>query len=196
MKKRKYNVTQKREKKRDEIALAAAGLFMEKGFDRVRFSDIASEAHLGRTTIYEYFTNKDEILATYLEREMGRYHERAMAVLEKKIALREKLKEFIALQLEYGSSHRGFSQLFRSLSVSSAAISSKVERFIREKHNAVYSALTGELSTAIERKEIRNIPPTLIMQLLINSTSFPIKGNSETSRTADEVLSIFWSGIS
>lgn len=64
----------RREKKKNEIIGTAAQLFLEKGFENVALSDIAEEIKMGRTTIYEYFENKNEIMATYLEKEMSAYH--------------------------------------------------------------------------------------------------------------------------
>lgn len=196
MKRKKYNVRLKREGKRDAIIQAAVQLFIERGFDRVSLSDIASKINLGRTTIYEYFKNKSKILALYLEKEMLEYHKKVMAIMDNKIALRNKLMEFIKLQLEYGSYHRSFSQLFQSLSRSSSDISARTEAAIRGKHQEIYVALINEFNAAIRRKEIRDIPSDILMQLLINATSFPVRSKKEPIRTAEEVFSIFWSGIS
>ncbi len=196
MKRKKYNVRFKREGKKDEIIQAAVQLFIEKGFDRVSLSDIASRLNLGRTTIYEYFNNKSEILALYLEKEILDYHEKVMSIMNKKVAFRNKLMEFIKLQLEYGGYHKSFSQLFRSLSRSSGNISAKTEAAIRGKHQEIYVALMNEFNAAIRRKEIRDLPSDVLMQLLINATSFSLRGKKEPAQIAEEVFSIFWSGIS
>jgi len=196
MKRKKYNVRFKREGKKDEIIQAAVQLFIEKGFDRVSLSDIASRLNLGRTTIYEYFNNKSEILALYLEKEILDYHEKVMSIMNKKVAFRNKLMEFIKLQLEYSGYHKSFSQLFRSLSRSSGNISAKTEAAIRGKHQEIYVALMNEFNAAIRRKEIRDLPSDVLMQLLINATSFSLRGKKEPAQIAEEVFSIFWSGIS
>jgi AcrR family transcriptional regulator len=193
---RKYNVGHKRDGKKDEIVQAAVQLFMEKGFDRVSLSEIAGKINLGRTTIYEYFNNKNEILATYLEREMTVYHNKVTAIFKKKAAIEEKLRDFITLQLEYGSYHRGFSQLFGSLSRDAKDISAKTEAAIREKHREIYSLLIHEFNDALQGGKVRNLSPGLIMQLLINATSFPVKSGNDLRQTAEQVFSIFWSGIS
>lgn len=193
---RKYNVEHKRDKKKEEIVQAAVQLFIEKGFDRISLSDIARKVNLRRTTIYEYFNNKNEILASYLEKEMTSYHEKVKAIMAKKAALQEKLREFITLQLEYSNYHKGFSRLLHSLSRSAREISDETEAMIREKHQEIYAALINQFSAAIEKREIRNISSGLVMQILINATSFPIKSGKDLQQTAGEVLSLFWSGIS
>ncbi len=193
---RKYNVGHKRDRKKNEILQVAVQLFLEKGFNRVSLSEIATRLNLGRTTIYEYFKDKNEILALYLEREMVSYHEQVQTIFRNRADIKDKLRELIVLQLEYGRYHRGFSQLLHLLSKSAKEISAKTEALIRERHKEIYAILTNEINDAIRRKKIRNLSPGLIMQLLINATSFPVNSGDNLRQTAEEIFSIFWSGIS
>jgi AcrR family transcriptional regulator len=52
-----------KEKKKRQIVLAAMKVFSEKGVKSSRMADIAVGAGIGKGTIYEYFKNRDEILA-------------------------------------------------------------------------------------------------------------------------------------
>ncbi|MCK9150830.1 TetR/AcrR family transcriptional regulator [Methanobacterium alcaliphilum] len=54
----------KREKnqRRQSIIAAAEKLFFTKGYETVSLNDIAKELHLGRSTLYLYFENKEELL--------------------------------------------------------------------------------------------------------------------------------------
>ncbi|MEN8222573.1 MAG: TetR/AcrR family transcriptional regulator [Acidobacteriota bacterium] len=51
-----------KKKKKQEIVLAALEVFAVKGFSRTTIRDIAEQAGIGKGTIYEYFTDKDEII--------------------------------------------------------------------------------------------------------------------------------------
>ena len=51
-----------KEKKREDIVLAALAVFAEKGFSKTTIKDIAEQAGIGKGTIYEYFNDKDEII--------------------------------------------------------------------------------------------------------------------------------------
>jgi AcrR family transcriptional regulator len=44
------------------ILAAAEKLFVEKGIEKVNFSDISNECGIMRSTLYRYFRNKDEVL--------------------------------------------------------------------------------------------------------------------------------------
>ena len=50
-----------RERKAEEIIKAAVRVFSEYGFDSAKMEYIAREAGIGKGTIYEYFTSKDQL---------------------------------------------------------------------------------------------------------------------------------------
>lgn len=56
-----------REEKRDEIVSAARGLFLQDGYEDVSLARIANAAGVTSTTIYWYFTDKDELLVAVLD---------------------------------------------------------------------------------------------------------------------------------
>lgn len=53
-----------RERRRQQIIVAAKRVFSEKGFNKATMEDIASEAELSPGTLYLYFKNKDELYAS------------------------------------------------------------------------------------------------------------------------------------
>jgi AcrR family transcriptional regulator len=55
------------ERKKAEIAHKALYVFAFEGFHRTTMAQIAQMCHIGRTTIYEYFRNKDEIFTYTLK---------------------------------------------------------------------------------------------------------------------------------
>jgi AcrR family transcriptional regulator len=53
-----------RERRRQQIIVAAKRVFVNKGFGRATMDDIAKEAELSSGTLYLYFKNKDELYAS------------------------------------------------------------------------------------------------------------------------------------
>ncbi|CAB5092229.1 Transcriptional regulator, AcrR family [Olavius algarvensis associated proteobacterium Delta 3] len=53
-----------KERRRQQIMVAAKRVFTEKGFSRATMEDIAREAELSPGTLYLYFKNKDELYAS------------------------------------------------------------------------------------------------------------------------------------
>ncbi len=53
-----------RERRRQQIIVAAKRVFSDKGFNKATMEDIAKEAELSPGTLYLYFKNKDELYAS------------------------------------------------------------------------------------------------------------------------------------
>jgi AcrR family transcriptional regulator len=53
-----------RERRRQQIIVAAKRVFSDKGFNRTTMEDIAKEAELSPGTLYLYFKNKDDLYAS------------------------------------------------------------------------------------------------------------------------------------
>ncbi|EOC99927.1 TetR/AcrR family transcriptional regulator [Caldisalinibacter kiritimatiensis] len=49
------------EERKREIAKVAKEVFLKKGYHKTKLSDISMECGIGRTTLYQYFKNKDDI---------------------------------------------------------------------------------------------------------------------------------------
>lgn len=188
-------VQAKREKRKDELVRVAARLFEAQGFEKVTLLDVAGEFGKGRTTIYEYFKDKNELLAACLEQEMIVYHEKIMSIMETGGSLQDKMREFIKVQLVYGTAHVGYSRLFRSLTGSALMLAAKTRTMIGKLHGEVYATLTNQIKSAIRRGEIRNVPVELTMQLLVNATSHPIRSTADPGNVTEDILTVFWSGM-
>ena len=56
-----------KKKRRQEIALIALDLFAEKGFLATSMREIAEAADMGKGTLYEYFTSKEDLILNSIE---------------------------------------------------------------------------------------------------------------------------------
>ncbi|WP_066498472.1 TetR/AcrR family transcriptional regulator [Abyssisolibacter fermentans] len=57
------------EKRKSYIAQEAVHVFIEKGFHKTKLLDIAKKCGMGRTTLYQYFKNKDDIFKYVVDNE-------------------------------------------------------------------------------------------------------------------------------
>ena len=58
-------------RRRASILDAAARVFAQKGYSRARVEDIAAQAGLGKSTIYEYYDDKSALFTALFERFLG-----------------------------------------------------------------------------------------------------------------------------
>jgi len=56
------------DKRRNQIIEQATRIFIQYGYTKTKYSQIAAQCGLGRTTIYQYFQNKEEIFIAVVNR--------------------------------------------------------------------------------------------------------------------------------
>jgi AcrR family transcriptional regulator len=62
----------RRDERRDQILDCALAVFARKGFHETSIADICAPARIARGTLYQYFTDKRDVLAALIERIVGR----------------------------------------------------------------------------------------------------------------------------
>lgn len=60
--KRKLEMDNQKEKRKEEVVLAAIEVFKEKGIDNSKMTDIAEKAEIGVATVYRYFNTKFDLV--------------------------------------------------------------------------------------------------------------------------------------
>ena len=70
-----------KERRRQQIIVAAKRVFSEKGFNKATMEDIAKEAELSPGTLYLYFKNKEELYASLSLRILQYLHIRVSHVI-------------------------------------------------------------------------------------------------------------------
>jgi TetR/AcrR family fatty acid metabolism transcriptional regulator len=89
--------TSTRGEKRPLILKAATEVFAEQGFAAVRVADIADRAGIGKGTVYEYFSSKDELLFAVFEWMNEGIAERLRELLNEGGTTRERLHRMLDL---------------------------------------------------------------------------------------------------
>ena len=83
--------------KRPRLVTAATAVFAEKGYASTRVADIAERAGVGKGTVYEYFSSKEELLFAVFESINEEISTRVSATLSKNGSAREKLLALLQL---------------------------------------------------------------------------------------------------
>ncbi|MDO5025296.1 MAG: TetR/AcrR family transcriptional regulator [Trueperella sp.] len=67
------NLEEHRQLTRDALFGALSRLMAERGFDAITMASLATEAGIGRTAIYNYYADKEELLMAFVASEMSHY---------------------------------------------------------------------------------------------------------------------------
>jgi len=94
-----------RQKKREKILRAALKVFSDRGMTDFKMIDIARAAGIGKGTIYEYFSSKDDIITGCFDIFMHDFGEMTSDLGEKSNP-KEKIINFFRLSFQYFSEHQ------------------------------------------------------------------------------------------
>ena len=83
--------------KKIDIALACKELFFQKGINDLTISEVAKAAGVGKGTIYEYFSNKEEIVFEIVNILLQEHNIEKKSRIDSKESTKEKIIEFFGI---------------------------------------------------------------------------------------------------
>ncbi|SDN83787.1 DNA-binding transcriptional regulator, AcrR family [Actinomyces ruminicola] len=75
------SLSEHRERTRHALFDALSELLSQRPFDKITLSDVAARAGVGRTAVYNHFTDKEDLLLAFMEHETGRYAKELTRIL-------------------------------------------------------------------------------------------------------------------
>ena len=76
------SLAEHRERTRNALFEALSALMSHRSFDKITLSDVAAQAGVGRTAVYNHFANKEDLLLAFMEHEAARYSQELSQALE------------------------------------------------------------------------------------------------------------------
>jgi len=185
--------------KYQRILDAAVAVFAEKGFFVSRISDIADRANVADGTVYLYFKNKDEILATAINTAFDGFMKAAREELSKLAKPSDRLRRLAYLHLEALGSNRNMAVVFQmELRQSTRFLSRFSHEHLVEYFNLVREAIrdgkaTGEFREDLPEKIAANCffgaIDEMVTSWVLSEKDYPL-GN-----VSDALLDILLSGM-
>jgi TetR/AcrR family transcriptional regulator, fatty acid metabolism regulator protein len=140
--------------KYDRILEAALAVFAEKGFFVSRISDIADRANVADGTVYLYFKNKDEILATAITTAFETFMNNARTELEKIGDPVERLRTLARLHLQALGGNRNAAIVFQMELRQSTRLSEFSHQHLIEYFSLVRAAIQEGQQRGVFRKDL------------------------------------------
>jgi TetR/AcrR family fatty acid metabolism transcriptional regulator len=185
--------------KYQRILDAAVAVFAEKGFFVSRVSDIADRANVADGTVYLYFKNKDEILATAINTAFDGFMKTARQELSNLPTPSERLRRLAYLHLEALGSNRNLAVVFQmELRQSTRFLSRFSHEHLVEYFNLVREAIrdgkaSGEFRAELPEKIAANCffgaMDEMVTSWVLSEKDYPL------ANVADSLLDILLNGI-
>lgn len=124
------------EKYKDEIAMHALRVFVERGYHRATLQYVAERCGIGRTTLYSYFKNKEDIFLHVVKKQVEAFRAAYRNLLEDpELSYLDKIKELVARVIrDYENNHELviFTELWLLLKMKEGQPERALRRWLRE----------------------------------------------------------------
>ena len=186
---------EQQQRRRKEIFDASVHLFLEKGFHETSMREIAKAAGVGKSTLYDYFKSKDEILVSYFEDEIQKITTKAQNIAQQDLSVSEKLAQIMEFHLRYLVDNKLF---YLKLTLEAQRLALGSQQQIQVARHAYQDMLRGLIEEGIESSEFREINPLFAARsifTLLSTAVFTSRPTGTPEEMLQEALGIFFTGI-
>lgn len=169
--------------KRRDIALSCKELFFQKGINDLTISEVAKAAGVGKGTIYEYFTNKEEIVFEIVNILIQEHNIEKKSRIDAKESLKDKIIEFFGIF--YRQEDIELRQLYKEfISISLSNPQKEMIEFHNNCSQTYFKWFEEIIQEGIDKKEISSISKKLSKGLFAIGQGLFVSG--AVTDTADD----------
>jgi len=183
--------------KRKHIAEAAKSLFLKNGYQNTSMHSIAEVVHAGKSSLYDYFSTKDEILLLILESYIDDLITSSQEIDKQVISPKEKLRLILLNHMRYLWNTRSFLAL---LTVEIQRMDALRQRKFQIKRKSYLDLISNVIREGIIQKNfINDIDPDLTANIALAITSPSVVGGispESADKQFESIMTIFLKGIS
>ena len=188
---------EEQQRRRSEIFDASVHLILKKGFKATSMREIAEAAGVGKSTLYDYFKSKDEILISYFEDAIQELTDRAQEIIDQDLDISEKLRKILEMHLAYLIDNKNF---YLQLTTEIQALSLGSQKQIQIKRYAYQDMLGALIEEGSNSGVFRPVNSLFASRSIFMMLSLAIfTSRPDTLGTPDEMMeeaiTIFFEGI-
>ena len=181
--------------KRLAIAHAAAELIFQNGFNETSMNQIARKMGIGKSTIYDYFSSKDEIILLLLDEPLGEVRSRAEEIEAAEVNAAERLTRILEMHLDVLLRDKAF--IFK-LSFEFQRLPLDVQGRHEIKRQAYQDLLIRLIESGIKDGSFRSVDPDIAVKILLSTLSSVIltsRPNGTPLEMLNQGLDLIFKGL-
>jgi AcrR family transcriptional regulator len=182
-------------RRRREIQAAALRLFIKKGFTETSMRDIGEAAGAGKSTIYDYFPSKDEILIAFVVEEVRQMSAQVSQIIAADVGPAEKIHQILRRQLDYMLANQ---DLYLRLTVDTQRLSDASQQRIQVHRHAYQDMVCDLVRQGIQSGEFRPVNPLLFVRgvfSMLTSVVFTSRKTGTPEEMLSEITDILFKGL-
>jgi len=183
---------------RDQIVDTARGIFTRFGFRKTTMDEIARAMRKGKSSIYYYFTSKEEIFRAVVEKESQTLKDELINAINSTDDPKEKLRNYVLTRMKVMKNVSNFYDALKNEYLSHLDFINKVrEKYDRQEMKIVKDILEEGAQNQVFRIEDPELAAYAIVTALkgLEIPLFWSKANKNFEKRADGLLGVLFNGI-
>ena len=173
-------------RRRHEIFGASVKLFLKNGFQETSMREIAGEAGIGKSTLYDYFPTKDDILAWGVEDELLDLTAAGKEIADMPLPAIERLRKIMKNHVKILSAGKDF---YLKISFEVQRLSLETQRRIQVRRHAYQDLIRQLIDEGIREGSFRKVDSLLVARILLTAAT-PTIFTSRPSGTPEQMLNM------
>lgn len=186
---------QQQEVRREEIVGVALSLIAENGFPKTSMREIAISANMGKSTLYDFFKTKDEIVVYAVEKKIEDTIRQVQRIIEEEPSPKQCLRKIMKNHLDIPKQYR---TVLMWLNTESNYLEEDYQKRIQAVRYAYQDTIKSVIEIGMTTGVFRKTDASLMTRLLINSVisiSYTSRPTDSPEKMLDETMNIFLYGI-
>ena len=182
-------------RRRHEIFRASVKLFLKKGFQETSMREIAQEAGIGKSTLYDYFPTKDDILVWGMEDEIVDLTAAAREIAASPLPAIERLRKAMKIHVEALAASKEF---YLRLSFEVQRLGLEAQKRIQIRRHAYQDLIRKLVDEGIQEGSFRAVDSLSVARMLIMAatpTIFTSRPTGTPQQMLDTALDVIFKGI-
>jgi AcrR family transcriptional regulator len=182
-------------RRRREIFAAATHLFVEKGFNETSMREIGEAAGIGKSTLYDYFPSKEEILISFVMEEVREMTAWATEITGRDGTAGEKLRLILERHLEYMVDSK---LLYLKLTFETQRLSFESQHRVQALRHAYQDLLCDLVCEGIQSGEFRAVNPLMTVRgmfSMLTSAIYTSRPTGTPQEMLHEAFDIIFKGL-
>lgn len=181
--------------RRKEIVGVALRLIAENGFQKTSMREIAVLANMGKSSLYDFFKTKDEIVVYAVEKEIEETIQKVHRIIADESSPEQCLRKIML-------NHLGVPKQYRTvlmwLNTESDYLEEEYQKRLKAARYAYQDIIKSVIENGVTAGIFRKTDADLMVRLLINSVIailYTSRPSASPEKMLDETINIFLHGI-
>lgn len=181
--------------RREEIVGIALRLIAENGFQKTSMREIAVLANMGKSSLYDFFKTKDEIVVYAVEKEIEETIQKVHGIIADESSPEQCLRKIML-------NHLGVPKQYRTvlmwLNTESDYLEEEYRKRLKTARYAYQDIIKSVIEDGVTSSIFRKTDADLMARLLINSVIaivYTSRPSASPEKMLDETMNIFLHGI-